>query len=111
MSVSEAPPPKRGLTAQEPRSEATAPEREVAAAQSMPRRFAAAPKPRFLLARAGGYPVVIKQCLQFCPRAHLRLDRDGKARRRPRGDHHRARPPPEPFRELALERIAGRRTS
>jgi YggT family protein len=66
MSESEPPPPKRGQTAQERSSDATAPEQDLAAAQTMSKRFAAAVKPRFLFSQAEGYPVGIKQFLWFC---------------------------------------------
>ena len=66
MTVQEPPPPPRGKTAEERGSDASAPEREAAAAPTMAKRVAEAAKPRFLLSQADGYPVVIKQFLQFC---------------------------------------------
>jgi hypothetical protein len=66
MTVDEPPPPKRGRSAEERGSDASAPEREVAAAPTMAKRVAAAVNPRFLLSQADGYPVGIKQFLQFC---------------------------------------------
>jgi YggT family protein len=66
MSASEPPPPQRGQTASERASDATAAEEKVAAAPTVPKRVAAAAKPSFLLAQADGYPVGIKQFLQFC---------------------------------------------
>lgn len=66
MSVHEPPPPQRGKTAAERGSDASAPELEAAAAPSMAKRVAAAAKPGYLLSQADGYPVVVKQFLQFC---------------------------------------------
>ena len=66
MTVDEPPPPQRGRTAQERGSDASAPEREAAAAPTMAKRVAAAAKPRYLLTQADGYPIVVKQFLQFC---------------------------------------------
>jgi YggT family protein len=66
MSVNEPPRPQRGLTAQERSSDASAAEQEVAAAPSVPKRVAAAAKPGFVLSQADGYPLGIKQFLQFC---------------------------------------------
>jgi hypothetical protein len=66
MTVDEPPPPQRGRSAEERGSDASAPEREVAAAPTMGKRVAAAVNPRFLLSQADGYPVGIKQFLQFC---------------------------------------------
>jgi hypothetical protein len=66
MSVHEPPPPQRGRTADERTTDATPDEQKYAESQSMTKRLLLAAKPSFLLAQAGGYPVGIKQFLQFC---------------------------------------------
>jgi len=66
MSVHEPPPPQRGRTADERTTDATPDEQKFAESQSMTKRLLLASKPSFLLAQAGGYPVGIKQFLQFC---------------------------------------------
>jgi hypothetical protein len=66
MSLSEPPRPQRGATMAERGSDASEPEREVVEARSWAGKLGAAINPRFLLSQADGYPVGIKQFLQFC---------------------------------------------
>jgi YggT family protein len=64
-AASEPAEPQRGLTAEESTSDASAAERELEAAPTGLKRFWAAAKPGFLLSQADGYPIGIKQFLQF----------------------------------------------
>ncbi len=66
MTIQEPPRPARGRTAEERGPDSSAPEQELAEAGSWPQQLAAAADPRFLLSRADGYPVGVKQFLQFC---------------------------------------------
>lgn len=64
----EPPPPQRGLTREERGrdvSEAQA-EAEAEAETSVPKKLLMWLSPRLVLSQADGYPVVIKQFLQFC---------------------------------------------
>ena len=66
MSTPEPPQPQRGQTAEERGPDVSEAQAEAAAAESMSRRVASAAKPGFLLSQAEGYPVGVKQFLQFC---------------------------------------------
>lgn len=67
MSLSEPPPPQRGLTAAERGSDATEAEKAAAdPALSTGQRLRAALSFRFWLGQADGYPAGVKQFLQFC---------------------------------------------
>lgn len=62
----EPPPPARGLTREERGRDVSGPQAEVEAQTSTGKRMLMSMNPRFLLSMADGYPVVIKQFLQFC---------------------------------------------
>jgi hypothetical protein len=64
--VNEPPPPQRGLTRAERGRDVSAAQAEAEAETSTGRRLLRSMSPRFLLSQAEGYPVVIKQFLQFC---------------------------------------------
>jgi len=66
MSISEPPPPQRGLTREERGRDVSAAQTEAEAQTSTGRRMLLSMSPRFVLSQAEGYPVVIKQFLQFC---------------------------------------------
>jgi hypothetical protein len=66
MSSSEPPPPERGLTRAERGRDVSAAQAEAEAETSTGRRILLSVSPRFVLSQAEGYPVVIKQFLQFC---------------------------------------------
>ncbi|WIM88624.1 hypothetical protein PT015_03780 [Candidatus Mycobacterium wuenschmannii] len=66
MSISEPPPPERGLTRAERGRDVSEAQAEAEAQTSTVRRLLASMSPRFVLSQADGYPVVIKQFLQFC---------------------------------------------
>jgi hypothetical protein len=66
MSVEEPPPPQRGTTAAERGPDVSAAQQAVAAEPTWARRLIAAANPKFLLSQAEGYPVGVKQFLQFC---------------------------------------------
>jgi hypothetical protein len=66
MSSSEPPPPERGLTRAERGRDVSAAQAEAEAETSTGRRILLSVTPRFVLSQAEGYPVVIKQFLQFC---------------------------------------------
>jgi hypothetical protein len=66
MSISEPPPPERGLTRAERGRDVSAAQAEAEAETSTGRRMLLSMSPRFVLSQAEGYPVVIKQFLQFC---------------------------------------------
>jgi hypothetical protein len=66
MSISEPPPPQRGLTREERGRDVSAAQAEAEAQTSTGRRMLLSMSPRFVLSQAEGYPVVIKQFLQFC---------------------------------------------
>lgn len=66
MSISEPPPPERGLTRAERGRDVSAAQAEAEAETSTGRRLLLSMSPRFVLSQAEGYPVVIKQFLQFC---------------------------------------------
>ncbi|MFL6107417.1 MAG: hypothetical protein ACJ72L_10670 [Marmoricola sp.] len=66
MAINEPPPPARGTTSAERAPDVSAAQQEAAEHRSWARRLAAAANPRVLLSQAEGYPVGIKQFLQFC---------------------------------------------
>jgi hypothetical protein len=66
MTTSEPPPPERGLTRAERGRDVSAAQAEAEAETSTGRRLLQSTSPRFVLSQADGYPVVIKQFLQFC---------------------------------------------
>ncbi len=62
----EPPPPARGLTREERGRDVRAAQAEAEAETSTGKRLLKSMSPRFVLSMADGYPVVIKQFLQFC---------------------------------------------
>ena len=58
--------PQRGLTAEERGRDVSPAQAQAEDAPSSSKRLAAMANPRFLLSQADGYPVGIKQFLQFC---------------------------------------------
>ena len=58
--------PARGLTAQERGRDVSAAQAATEAGQSTFARMLASMNPRFLWSMAEGYPVVLKQFIQFC---------------------------------------------
>jgi hypothetical protein len=62
----EPPPPQRGLTREERGRDVSEAQAEAEAATSVPQRLLKWLSPRVVLSQADGYPVVIKQFLQFC---------------------------------------------
>jgi YggT family protein len=64
--LAEPAPPQRGPTRQERGREVSAAQQAAEEKTSMPRMFLAAAGPRFVLSQAEGYPIVVKQFLQFC---------------------------------------------
>jgi hypothetical protein len=62
----EPPPPQRGLTRDERGRDISAAQAEAEAETSAVRRYFKAASPRFLWSMAEGYPVVLKQFIQFC---------------------------------------------
>jgi hypothetical protein len=66
MTTSEPLPPERGLTRAERGRDVSAAQAEAEAQTSTGRRLLQSISPRFVLSQADGYPVVIKQFLQFC---------------------------------------------
>ena len=66
MSDTEPARPQRGQTAEERGRDVSPAQAQAEAAPTAPRRLAAMIDPRFLLSQADGYPVGIKQFLQFC---------------------------------------------
>jgi hypothetical protein len=62
----EPPPPSRGLTRDERGRDISAAPAEVEAETSTGKRLLKSMSPRFVWSMADGYPVVIKQFLQFC---------------------------------------------
>jgi hypothetical protein len=63
---SEPPPPQRGLTLDERGRDVSEAQAEVEAEPSTVKKYLKSMSPRFVLSMADGYPVVIKQFLQFC---------------------------------------------
>jgi hypothetical protein len=66
MAVEEPPPPQRGTSADERSPDVSAAQQNVADQRTWASRLAAAANPKVLLSQAEGYPVGIKQFLQFC---------------------------------------------
>lgn len=66
MTVAEPPRPERGATADERGPDVSEAQQKVADERSWARKALAAANPKFLLSQAEGYPVGIKQFLQFC---------------------------------------------
>jgi hypothetical protein len=62
----EPPPPQRGLTREERGRDVSEAQAEAEAATSVPQRLLKWMSPRVVLSQAEGYPMVIKQFLQFC---------------------------------------------
>ena len=62
----EPPPPQRGLTREERGRDISAAQAEAEAETSKVRQYLKAASPRFLWSMAEGYPVVLKQFIQFC---------------------------------------------
>src|SRR3982074_685364 len=62
----EPPPPQRGLTREERGRDVSVAQAEAEAETSKVKQYLKAMSPRYVLAMAEGYPVVIKQFLQFC---------------------------------------------
>jgi YggT family protein len=63
---SEPPPPTRGLTREERGRDISEAQAEVEAQTSKWKQFLHAMSPRFVWSMAEGYPVVLKQFIQFC---------------------------------------------
>jgi hypothetical protein len=63
---SEPPPPLRGLTREERPRDVSEAQAEVEAETSKWKQFTKAMSPRFVWSMAEGYPVVLKQLIQFC---------------------------------------------
>ena len=62
----EPPPPQRGLTREERGRDVSEAQAEMEAETSTVNKYLKAMSPRMVLSMAEGYPVVIKQFLQFC---------------------------------------------
>jgi hypothetical protein len=62
----EPPPPQRGMTREERGRDISVAQAEAEAETSTMRRYLKMAGPRFLFSMAEGYPVVLKQFLQFC---------------------------------------------
>jgi hypothetical protein len=58
--------PQRGLTAQERGRDVSAAQAEAEAETSTPKKILKLMNPRVVLSQAEGYPVVLKQFIQFC---------------------------------------------
>ena len=63
---SEPPPPQRGLTREERGRDVSEAQADAEAQTSRVKRFLHMMSPRYVWSMAEGYPVVIKQFLQFC---------------------------------------------
>ena len=62
----EPPPPARGLTSEERGRDVSAAQAEVEAETSKVNQYLKAMSPKYVWSMAEGYPVVVKQFLQFC---------------------------------------------
>jgi YggT family protein len=62
----EPPPPQRGLTQEERGRDISAAQANAEAETSKVKRYLKTASPRFLWSMAEGYPVVLKQFIQFC---------------------------------------------
>jgi hypothetical protein len=65
-SPNEPPPPARGLTREERGRDVSAAQAEAEAETSTGKKMLKSMSLRFVLSQAEGYPVVIKQFIQFC---------------------------------------------
>jgi hypothetical protein len=65
-NVGEPPPPQRGLTREERGRDVSEAQAEAEAETSTAKKYLKSMSPRYVLSMADGYPVVIKQFLQFC---------------------------------------------
>lgn len=66
MTVAEPPRPQRGTTIAERGPDTTPQERKLAESRTFAQRLTAAMNPKLVLSQADGYPIVVKQFLQFC---------------------------------------------
>jgi hypothetical protein len=66
LDPNEPPPPQRGLTREERGRDISEAQAEAEAATPVPQRLLKWMSPRVVLSQAEGYPMVIKQFLQFC---------------------------------------------
>lgn len=66
QNPTEPPPPQRGLTREERGRDVSEAQAEVEADTSTWKKFVKSMSPRFVLSMADGYPVVLKQFIQFC---------------------------------------------
>ena len=64
--ASEPPPPQRGLTREERGRDVSEAQAEAEAETSTVKKYLKMMSPRYVWSMADGYPVVIKQFLQFC---------------------------------------------
>ena len=64
--ASEPPPPQRGLTREERGRDVSEAQAEAEAQTSTVKKYLTMMSPRYVWSMADGYPVVIKQFLQFC---------------------------------------------
>src|ERR1700704_7046422 len=64
--TNEPPPPQLGLTREERGRDVSEAQAEAEAETSKVQQYLRAMSPRYVLSMAEGYPVVIKQFLQFC---------------------------------------------
>ncbi len=64
--TNEPPPPQRGLTREERGRDVSEAQAEAEAETSKVKQYLKVMSPRYVLSMAEGYPVVIKQFLQFC---------------------------------------------
>ena len=62
----EPPPPQRGMTREERGRDVSAAEAEAEAETSTVQKYLKVASPRYLFSMAEGYPVVLKQFIQFC---------------------------------------------
>jgi YggT family protein len=66
LHPSEPPPPQRGLSREERGRDVSEAQAEAEAERSGVRRFLRMMSPRYVWSMAEGYPVVLKQFIQFC---------------------------------------------
>ena len=64
--LDEPPPPQRGLTREEHGRDVSQAQAEMEAETSTVNKYLKAMSPRMVLSMADGYPVVLKQFIQFC---------------------------------------------
>lgn len=65
-AADEPPPPQRGRTLEERGRDVSAAQAEVEAERSAVKKYLKAMHPKFVFSMAEGYPVVLKQFIQFC---------------------------------------------